>query len=80
MRIEHILEQVVVATYEVGDIVQTPYGPGLLVKELGQDEANTYYRVILSKEARIEHGLKDRPYKMSSSEFSGVVKKGNQNV
>lgn len=61
--------------YEVGDLVETPLGPGVIMRELGRDEHGTYFSLIMSDVAQKAHGLSNRPYKMNSASFTGIIQK-----
>lgn len=76
MQIRNVLEGTTIGKYEVGDLVTTPFGPGVIMKELGQKREDVYFSVILSDEARIENHLENRPYKFGSFELHGIIKKG----
>ena len=66
-------------TYEVGDTVKTPFGPGVIEKELEQTEKDVYFNVrILGSENRKKFKLEDKPYRLGSSSLHGIIKKGKK--
>lgn len=76
MKIQNIIEGTSIGRYEIGDLVKTPFGAGVIVEQLGQDDRDTYFMVKLGDIAAKKYNLENRPYKFGSFEFQGIIKKG----
>lgn len=75
MKIQQLLERRF--TYEVGDRVKTPFGDGVIVKDLGATEHDHYFGVVFDERVRKANNLPARPIRMGSFEMSGIVQKGS---
>lgn len=67
--------------YEVGDLVKTPFGPGLLVGAVEPDrpEGDPHFVVGFSQEIVDKYDMERSTCKLTSFQFSGIIKKGNKN-
>lgn len=63
--------------YEVGDTVDTPFGPGTILKDLGADTNDQYFSIVFSPEITKLHNLQTKAYKFGSFQLSGIIKKGS---
>lgn len=63
-------------TYEVGDRVNTPFGEGVIIKDLGATEQDHYFAVIFDDRIRKSFDLPARPVRLGSFQLEGIVKKG----
>jgi len=62
--------------YEVGDIVETPWGPGKIAKDLGYQPPRDHdYVIHFSTQAMNKYGLDKSDVKISSFQLSGIIKK-----
>lgn len=68
-------------TYEVGDTVNTPFGPGLLVGIARPDsrEGDQLFVVGFSQEIVDKYDMERSTCKLTSFQFNGIIKKGNKN-
>lgn len=64
-------------TYEEGDIVNTPFGPGTIVKDLGATNVDHFFSIVFGPDEQAKHGLQSKPYKFGSFQLSGIIKKGS---
>ncbi len=61
--------------YETGDKVNTPFGPGFIVQDLGQDKHDHYFGIVYDLDVREHFGLEDKVYKLGSFQLSGIIQK-----
>lgn len=66
--------------YETGDLVWTPFGPGTLVQDCGQDEYDHYYGVVFDDEVRMKYRLEDKVHRIGSFELRGIIRKANHGL
>jgi hypothetical protein len=57
-------------TYEVGDTVNTPFGKGKIVSHKDEGSKSEHFMVEVGEEGRKKHKLENKPYKMTSFDFS----------
>lgn len=76
MKIQQILESQF--EYEVGDRVNTPFGEGVIVKQLNRgEEDDVYFAVVFDDRIRKLYDLPARPIRLGSFQLKGIVKKGS---
>lgn len=63
--------------YEVGDMVNTPFGEGTITKDLGADAHDHHFAVVFGPNVTKLHNLQAKAYKLGSFQLKGIVRKGN---
>lgn len=61
--------------YETGDKVNTPFGPGVIVQDLGQDRHDHYFGIVYDLDVRERFDLEDKIYNFGSFQLSGIIQK-----
>lgn len=75
MKFDQIFNEGYKNSYSVGDHVQTPFGVGTIVKDLGENDSKFYhfFAVLFSDDIVQKFNLENNPVRIPSSQFNGHV-------